>query len=101
MNARSVKTVNSKVNKLADLQTLVSLTDCDILCITETWLNDRVANAEILPDSFNIFRRDRNNGKTGGGILLAVKRNITANVITCKIILIEIQPLQGSKILLV
>ena len=55
MNTRSVKTVTSKVNKLADLQTLVSLTDCDILCITETWLNDRVANVEILPDSFNIF----------------------------------------------
>ena len=48
MNARSVRTVNSKVNKLAVLQTLVSLTDWDILCITETWLNDRVANAEIL-----------------------------------------------------
>ena len=64
-------------------------------------MTKRVANADILPDSFNIFRRDRNNGQTGGGILLAVKQNITANVIddteiNCEIILIEIQPLQGS-----
>ena len=97
MNARSVKTVNSKVNKLADLQTLVSLTDCDTLCITETWLKEwqmQTFYQIVLTYSDVIVIM----GRQVGGILLAEKQNITANVIddteiNCEIILIEIQPL--------
>ena len=48
----------------------------DLICICETWLNDTVLSSELLP-GYLIFRRDRV-GKTGGGVLVAIKSNIRA-----------------------
>ena len=47
--------------------------------ITETWLNDDISDCELLPDEFTIYRKDRsstNRGKRGGGVLLAIRKNI-------------------------
>ena len=37
-----MKTVNSKVNKLAEIQTLTEFNTCDILCVSETWLDNKI-----------------------------------------------------------
>ena len=58
LNAKSMKTVNSKVNKLYEFQTSAKLNTCDILCVSETWLD-----------------------KKGGGLLMAVNPNISATVV--------------------
>ena len=42
LNARSIKCVNKRINKLVQLQNVTESTNCDIFGITETWLNDRV-----------------------------------------------------------
>jgi hypothetical protein len=79
LNARSVKTVNTSVNKLAELHNLVSLYDCDVIAITETWLNSSVLDTELLSTDFVIYRRDRDsnaNKKHGGGVLLGIKKNV-------------------------
>ncbi|ELT97669.1 hypothetical protein CAPTEDRAFT_189389 [Capitella teleta] len=50
-----------------------------ILAISETWLTDAISNHEVLPDSFNIYRKDRcttQPSKRGGGILLAIDTHI-------------------------
>ena len=39
INARSLKTCNKNGNKLAELESLVYLPKCDVLSVTETWLN--------------------------------------------------------------
>ena len=70
LNARSVR------HKVFDLQALL-LTDCvDIIALTETWLDDNFLDSELLLDGYNIFRKDRSN-RRGGGVLLAIKEQIS------------------------
>lgn len=46
----------------------------DIVVLTETHLNDSVADSEIFPSNFTVFRRDRQHrGRNGGGVLIAVR----------------------------
>ena len=81
LNARNMKTVNSKVNKLAEIQTLTELNECDILCVSETWLDCKITATELLSDNFIIFRKDRTTGQKGRSLLMAVNANIPTNVV--------------------
>ena len=51
-----------------------------IIAFTETWLNVNINNNEIIDDRYIVYRRDRTNStsskKDGGGIMLAVSRDI-------------------------
>ncbi len=47
-----------------------------MLCITETWLNYDVTDAEVSLENYNIFRGDRQSGRRGGGVALYVKSEI-------------------------
>ena len=66
--------MRSLVNKLTNFQSFIYASDFDIICITETWLNDTVFDSEIIPTGYSIFRRDR--GSRGGGVLVAVRETI-------------------------
>ena len=46
----------------------------DFLTVTETFLSDDILDAEIIPDGFQVYRRDRN--RNGGGILVAIINSI-------------------------
>ena len=60
-----------------DLQALL-VTDCvDIIALTETWLDDNFLDSELHLNDYNIFRRDRSN-RRGGGVLLAIKDQISS-----------------------
>ena len=103
MNTRSLKTCNNTVNKLAELESLVYLTKCDILSVTETWLNCNIKDRDILNNEYTIFRKDRANDKRGGGVLLAVNSNITSREVSdipvgdSEILLVEVSPSHCSK----
>jgi hypothetical protein len=72
LNARSIKSVNQQRNKIVELQSLASIKDATIICLTETWLTKDIADSEILPSNiYNIYRKDRDG--RGGGVLTAVK----------------------------
>lgn len=49
----------------------------DIIVITETWLLESIADAELFDKRYLVFRRDRDyttTGQTqGGGVLIAVR----------------------------
>jgi hypothetical protein len=84
LNARSIKAFVSldddpsrKICKMSILQELVYSNDYDVVSICETWLNDSVMSAEILT-GYNIYRKDRP-GRTGGGVLIAVKSDIRSS----------------------
>ena len=47
--------------------------------ITETWLTSDYWDNEILPQGYTIYRRDSNS--RGGGVLLAVKNDISSKII--------------------
>ena len=68
LNIRSIR------NKTEFLQNFAE--DFDILCLTETHLDERIDNCDILLDSFsNSFqRKDRSNA--GGGLLVYAKQEI-------------------------
>ncbi len=52
----------------------MSVSNFDVFCFTETWLNDTVFNNEIIPIGYSIYRKDRS--ARGGGVLIAVNDNI-------------------------
>lgn len=66
-------------SKLQDIYKSVLSLDYEIIILTETWLNCDIFDAEIFDDRYQVFRRDRqsktmNEGKEGGGVLIAVQK---------------------------
>ena len=55
VNARSL--VNNL--KIDELKAYVVFLYLDIICITETWLNEGISNSEIAIENFSIYRKDR------------------------------------------
>ena len=72
-NARSI------VNKLDELQLYINKEKVDIIGITETWLNEEISDVELNINDYTIFRHDRLN-KTGGGVILLIKKDIKVNI---------------------
>ena len=71
-------------NKKAELHHMTHEYKPDIIIGTETWLTPDIKNTELLLDDYNVYRKDRNNNKRGGGVLIAVKNNITSELIQSK-----------------
>ncbi len=79
-NDFSGESARSLTNKLNKFQSYVYSKAYDIVCITETWLNEMINDNEILPENYTIYRNDR--GTRGGGVLIAVNSNIPSKLIT-------------------
>jgi len=67
VNARSL------VNKMDYLRSEVMVLEPDIICITESWMNDSLGEDEIKLDGYTLFRRDREVNCKGRGVLLYVR----------------------------
>ena len=68
--------IRSVVNKIDELKIYASLTQPDIIAITETWTNYSVSNHFLtLPNYAIISRHDQNDTKNrrGGGLLIYAK----------------------------
>jgi hypothetical protein len=67
-NVRGLRT------KQFELYSNVCSTDYNILCLTETWLNDLCFDHNLFPDSYKVLRSDRvsANKTRGGGVLTAL-----------------------------
>ena len=53
--------------------------NCDIICISETWLNDTIPNCNIELPGYNIYRRDRADGY--GGVMVYVSNSLIVHEI--------------------
>ena len=71
---------NDLKNKIAELSIVSSDKNCDILCITETFFNKDILDAEISIPNFKIFRADRETGK-GGGSCVYVHNRVSASIV--------------------
>ena len=69
----------SLFNKRNEFSNLVNESGCDVIIGTETWLSSNHLNSELLLNDYDIFRKDR--ASRGGGVLLAVKKNLCAEEI--------------------
>ena len=66
--------VRSISNKIDELYATIVSNQIQILCLTETWLNDNFSPTSINFPDFSIVRRDRSR-KMGGGVLIAIKQS--------------------------
>ena len=78
VNARSLKSFHKHysgdvISNLTAFQDFVYRKELDILSVTETWLNNMVSDSEILPYNYTLFRRDRNDNRVGGVVLISLK----------------------------
>lgn len=69
-------------SKLGLLQDIVYGHDFDIICLTETWLNDSINDYEILPTGYNIFRHGRV-GRIGGAWNIDSDKQLAVVVRNC------------------
>ena len=65
------------MNKIGILQADIFTKNFDIISVSETHLDDSINWAEIFPPEYIIYRRDGD--RNGGGVLIAVKRNILSS----------------------
>ena len=78
LNARGLKSINrdevsnQAVCNLQRFQNLVYNEKSDVICVSETWLNNSISNEDILHSGFTIYRKDRKD-RYGGGVLVAIK----------------------------
>ena len=77
LNCRSI------VNKEEELQRIIDELDPDIICLTETWMDDSVPQNSCIPDGYKIIRKDRGENykqkygrNKGGGIAILHKEHI-------------------------
>ena len=99
-NVRSLKAAvadgDSFEYKSAILRDIAYGYDLDVICLTETWLNDSISDSELLPTANNVFRKDRKS--RGGGTLIAVKSNLPtreleiATTLECVAVEINLSP---------
>lgn len=55
----------------------------DILCFTETWLNNKMTDEILNFDDFELFRNDRDYGRGGGTCIYLRKRFRYENSLPC------------------
>ena len=58
----------------------MSLGEFEIVCFTETWLSKDFESCEFFPDTYSVYRCDRDyevvGGERGGGCLVAIRSDI-------------------------
>ena len=65
--------VNRLYNKVDSIRELLADTLLDILGLSETWRTTDILDNEISIQGYSVLRRDRTNGKQGGGIVIYVR----------------------------
>ena len=65
---------NSLYNKMTELMVLSETHDVQIICVTESWLNSDIVDAEVSIPNFNLFRADRPNDTRFGGSAIFVHK---------------------------
>ncbi|XP_037573312.1 uncharacterized protein LOC119455870 [Dermacentor silvarum] len=71
--------IRSVFNKRHALSSLIDTCLADAVVLTETWLSEKVDNCDLFmcEKHYTVYRHDRC-GRSGGGILTAVSRDITS-----------------------
>ena len=72
LNARSL------INKMHTFEAWVHDVDPDIIGITESWAHSGIFDGELMLPEYDLFRKDRQVDRQGGGVLLYVKSRLNA-----------------------
>lgn len=74
--------VQSMMNKLDDLYTVITNNNVGIACIVESWLNPLIHNDIVDIDGYICYRRDREDGRKGRGIACYVHSALQCKLLT-------------------
>lgn len=69
--------VRSLYNHFSELELDFSNTKFVALCLSESWLNNRILNDIIQIKGYKIVRLDRNYGKKGGGVMAYIREDLS------------------------
>ena len=80
MRDLKISTLNicSLRRKIDDLERVLHEEEIDIICVTETWLDDSINDGEIEIPGYCVHRRDRL-GRRGGGVCIYATNDIPVN----------------------
>ena len=67
----------SLLSKLDDVRLITRRFNAACLCITETWLDDTVPDAEVHIENYSIQRKDRH--RHGGGVCIYIRQDLSYN----------------------
>ena len=67
-----VTNLRSALPKLDDLAVTMKLHQVDLACITESWCHGGMTDSMLDIPGYKLLRRDRNDGRVGGGLLAYV-----------------------------
>lgn len=84
MNVRSLVSLERRL-KFANAVTIAGY---NVVCLCETWLNDRINSSELFLDGYNIYRADRPTSESEnahGGSLIAVKSTLISKAVECSL----------------
>ena len=62
-------------------ETFVTMNGYDVICISESWLHEKISDSTIEFEGYNMFRQDRGRDdaiikKRGGGLVVYIKNNL-------------------------
>ena len=66
--------VRSLLSVIDDVIHMIISEGVDVLAITEKWLDKMIADSEVCPNGYNIYRNDRN--RKGGGVAFIVSNQL-------------------------
>jgi hypothetical protein len=97
MNCRSLRT-QEKVRQFGDI---IDIYDPDVFIVTETWINQDFKDNEVFPQSYNVYRKDRQTQTWGGGVAIGVKKTYEGKEIwkdqgEDEIIAVQVDPGKGK-----
>lgn len=68
--------VRSLAPKFAEIELTIEQISPDIICISESWLNETTPNSRLEIDGYSLFRYDRESNKNGGGLCIYGKHHL-------------------------
>lgn len=70
--------IRSLLPKHDELCLLAKQSNADIICLSETWLDNSVFDSEISINGYTVVRRDRN--RHGGGVCIYIRNTLSFNI---------------------
>ncbi len=70
--------IRSILSKSEQIQHLLLDSNLDFLCLSETWLSQNAPLAALNIPGYNIYRKDREGSKKGGGVMVYIKSTLVS-----------------------
>ena len=71
--------IRSLAPKIDELGCVINLNSADLICVTETWLSEKICDSYVSLANFCLFRKNRTT--RGSGIAMYVKSSIQCKIL--------------------